>query len=58
MTRLPAPHRLAAADALALLRDNFASANIAATDAIATGLLTLNARDYDRLEPRLQVVGV
>ena len=30
----------------------------AATDAGATELLTLNARDYDRLEPRLQIVGV
>ena len=30
----------------------------AASDAGATKLLTLNARDYDRLEPRLQVVGV
>ena len=29
-----------------------------ATDGGATKLLTLNARDYDRLEPRLQVVGV
>jgi predicted nucleic acid-binding protein len=90
MTRLPAPHRLASADALALLRDNFASAHIAtlgarsvwptlqkltqlglaggmtydaiileaATDAGAAELLTLNARDYERLEPRLHVAGV
>lgn len=29
-----------------------------ATDADATKLLTLNARDDDRLEPRLRVVGV
>jgi predicted nucleic acid-binding protein len=29
-----------------------------AADAGATQLLTLNARDYDRLEPRLHVVGV
>jgi len=90
MTRLPAPHRLASADALALLRDNFASVHIAtlgarsvwptlqkltqlglaggvtydaitleaAADGGATELLTLNARDYDRLDPRLHVVGV
>ena len=30
----------------------------AASDAGATKLLTLNTRDYDRLEPRLRVVGV
>lgn len=29
-----------------------------ATDGGATKLLTLNPRDYDRLEPRLRVVGV
>jgi predicted nucleic acid-binding protein len=90
LTRLPAPHRLAAADALALLKDNFESVRIvtlnsrsvwpvlqklttlgfaggmtydamileASADAGATELLTLNTRDYDRLEPRLHVVGV
>ena len=29
-----------------------------ATDGGARQLLTLNARDYDRLEPRLRIVGV
>jgi predicted nucleic acid-binding protein len=90
MTRLPAPHRLAASDAFALLRDNFASAHIAtlgargvwpilqklaqlglaggitydaiileaATAAGATELLTLNERDYDRLDPQLRIAGV
>jgi len=90
MTRLPAPHRLAPADAVALLDDNFKSTRLAtlssrsvgsvlrrlgaanfgggitydaiileaAVEAGAAELLTLNERDYDRLEPRLRVVGV
>ncbi len=90
MTRLPAPHRLAPADAVALLDDNFKSTRLAtlsarsvgsvlrrlgaanfgggitydaiileaAVEAGASELLTLNERDYDRLEPRLRVVGV
>ncbi|HZP91910.1 MAG TPA: PIN domain-containing protein [Burkholderiales bacterium] len=85
LTRLPAPHRLAPADALTLLRENFASTPLAglharsawqvlnrvvanglgggithdavilesAEDAGATELLTLNERDYERLDPRL-----
>jgi predicted nucleic acid-binding protein len=88
MTRLPPPHRLAPADALALLRENFAATRLAsitgrafwpvinrlaaaglgggitydalilesATDAGASALLTLNKRDYDRLDPRLEIV--
>lgn len=90
MTRLPAPHRLAPADALQLLRENFGEVRIAAhgarsvfplltqlagislgggivydavildtaADAGATSLLTLNARDYERLPERIRIAGV
>lgn len=90
LTRLPAPHRLKAADALTLLRENFGQARLAAHaaravfpmltelaaashgggivyDAIildaaagagATSLLTLNARDYERLPERLRIIAV
>lgn len=88
LTRLPAPHRLAPATALALLRENFGSTRLAALnarsvwpvleqlaalslgggityDAIildaaadggATSLLTLNERDYERLDGKIRVV--
>ncbi len=90
MTRLPAPFRLAPADALKLLVENFAATRLltlkaqsvwpllrrlatselgggltydaiileAAVDGGATQLLTLNERDYERLEARLRIVGV
>ena len=90
LTRLPAPHRLAPADAFALLEKNFSSVRVAtfnarsvwplleqladsslaggitydavildaAADAGATSLLTLNARDYERLPQRLKIVAV
>lgn len=90
LTRMPAPYRVAAADALQSLRQTFESTRIAAlnsrsvwpvlervvrlglsggivydaliletaSDAGATELMTLNPRDYDRLEPRLRVTGV
>ena len=90
MTRLPAPYRLAPADAFQLLRDNFATVRLAifnwrsvwpvlqrlagaslgggitydavildaAADAGATELLTLNERDYVRLEPGLRIVAL
>lgn len=90
MTRLPAPHRLAPADALHLLRENFGDVRVAAhgarsvfplltqlagaslgggivydavildtaADAGADSLLTLDARDYERLPERIRITGV
>ena len=87
LTRLPAPHRLLPAVAMELLRQNFASARLAAlparnvwplverlaflgsgggiaydavildsaSEAGATSLLTLNERDYDRLDSQMRI---
>jgi predicted nucleic acid-binding protein len=88
LTRLPAPHRLAPATALQLLRENFGATRLAsfnarslwpvleqlaatslgggitfdavildaAADGGATSLLTLNERDYERLESKIRIV--
>lgn len=90
LTRLPAPHRLSAADTHMLLRDNFGRVRLASQpapavfpmlaelaaaslgggivyDAVildaaaragAKSLLTLNARDYERLPEQLRIVTV
>ncbi len=88
LTRLPAPHRLAPATALELLRENFGPARLgsfnvrsvwpllqqlassglgggitydalildAAAEGGATSLLTLNARDYERLDSKIRIL--
>jgi predicted nucleic acid-binding protein len=90
LTRLPAPHRISAADALALLEANFAEVRLvsfssrdawpmlrrlaglqlsggitydaliveSAKEAKARRLLTLNPRDFERLDAGIEVVGV
>jgi predicted nucleic acid-binding protein len=88
LTRLPPPHRIAPADALTLLLENFRTARLAgfstrsvwplleelasanlgggvtydaiildsAANAGATSLLTLNARDFERLPARIALI--